>query len=326
MLLSTNRKRGTDSLLDSIDNYKLTLGSMCALAHVLEKRYSAESRIAPKMHTSHHSKTGAASPVTPDMLSQGQDIDLIVEVKRSLPSSDGGRNAVLAQITRYDSDLTGWKRIPRTHDIMLMTHMSKSSEWADFLDESLKQKKASFARKVSVVEYVRDSERVTYFILKNAWGETSNATLNAHLHKGVVVKGEEAVRKMGVIQFSDSKPDIVYTISILWGHIFPALITKDEHVSTRGRQAIDLKVDLTAIMSKTRKSLGSFFYPPRQPWIAEALDMLVKMKMAERHPDGQFLVHYKSVRGDIICFFAKKLTKINMLHDQRKSGDVRDYF
>ena len=43
--MSTGRERAAeDAILDDIDNYKLTLSSMCALAYVLEKRYDAESQ------------------------------------------------------------------------------------------------------------------------------------------------------------------------------------------------------------------------------------------------------------------------------------------
>ena len=50
------------AILDGIDNYKMTLGSMCALAHVLEKYYGAESRIAPAMYPSRRGGIRAAGP------------------------------------------------------------------------------------------------------------------------------------------------------------------------------------------------------------------------------------------------------------------------
>ena len=242
--MSTGREcAAEDVILDDIDNYKLTLSSMCALAYVLEKHYGAESQIAPVMRPSPRNGAQAADHVTPDMLSQGRGVDLVVEVKRSLPNNEGGRNAVLNQIAKYDDELTGWKRSPQTHGIVLMTHMSKSAQWSDFFDETLKRKRATFDRKVSVVEYVRDSERETYFILKKVWGETGNALLDKHLHNAIVIKGEEIIKKMSIVQFCDSKPDVAYTMSILWGRVFPALITKDKHMSTRGKKAVDHVVD-----------------------------------------------------------------------------------
>lgn len=156
--MSTGREcAAEDVILDDIDNYQLTLSSMCALAYVLEKHYGAESQIAPVMRPSPRNGAQMADHVTPDMLSQGRGVDLVVEVKRSLPNNEGGRNAVLNQIAKYDDELTGWKRSPQTHGIVLMTHMSKSAQWSDFFDETLKRKRATFDRKVSVVEYVRDS-------------------------------------------------------------------------------------------------------------------------------------------------------------------------
>lgn len=138
---------------------------MCAFAQALEKHCGAESRIAPAMRPSRRGRGLAGGAVTPDMLSQGRGIDLVIEVKRSLPGGGGGRAAALGQLGRYDDDPDGWRRNPPTHDIVPMTHMSKSAQWADFLKDALKRKKASFNRKVSVVEYVRDSERATYMIL-----------------------------------------------------------------------------------------------------------------------------------------------------------------
>lgn len=356
--MSSNRA-DEDAILDVIDNYKMTLGSMCALAHVLEMHYGAESWIAPAVRPSPRDNTQAADPVTPDMLSQGQDVNLVVEVKRSLPNNEGGRDAFLDQIKKYDQDLTGWKWTPQTHDIVLMTHMSKSSQWADFLDESLKEKKISFRRKMVVVEYVRDSERKTYFILKRVWGKTSNAVLNKHLHNSIVLSGEEIIKKISVVRFCDSKPDVAYTLSILWDQVFPALITRDEHLSTMGRKVLDLVVDRSTIMNKLRKPSGPFYYPPRQQWISEALDALIKLKMAKQISDGRFLVHYRSIRDDLVRFFVKKIAKASVekgrrsdygtrqrqgkihsrhrgnrkpksrtgsVRDQTQGGDIRDYF
>ena len=109
---------------------------MCALAHVLEKHYGAESEIAPLMRPGPRGRDLAADPVTPDMPSQGQNVDLVVEIKRSLPNNEGGRAAFLRQIRKHDDDLAGWVRAPRSHDIMQMVHMSKSSQWADFLGDA----------------------------------------------------------------------------------------------------------------------------------------------------------------------------------------------
>ena len=319
--MSTNSDRtDEDAILDGIDNYKMTLGSMCALAHVLEKHYGAESWIAPAMRPIPRDGITASDPVTPDMLSQGRGINLVVEVKRSLPSGRRGRNAVLGQITKYDGDLAGWKWTPQTHGIILMTHMSKSSQWADFLAESLKRKRISLGKKLAVVEYVCDSERETYFILKMVWGETGNATLNKHLHNSIVVKWKEIIKKISVVRFCDSKPDVAYTLSILWGQVFPALITRDRYLSTTGQKAINYTVDLAKIMGSLRESQGPFFYPPKQQWVYEALDTCVRLKMARRLSGGRFLIYYRPIGGDLVTFFVKKLAKASVVKDRPTSS------
>ena len=340
--MSTSESRTAEGrTLDSIDNYKMTLGSMCALAHVLERHYGAESHIAPTMYPSPRNKIQTTDSVTPDMMSQGRNVNLVVELKRSLPNNKSGRIDALNQIVKYDDNLTGWKKNPRIHDIMLMTHMSKSAHWADFLAEVQVGKKATFDRNISVVEYVRDSERETYFILKKVWGKTSNSALDKYLRYSIVVKAEQLIKKISVAKFCDSKPDVAYTMSILWNQIFPALITKDMHLTTRGRKAVDGTFELREIIDKTKESEGSFSYPPREAWITEALNALVGLKMAERRPDGRFLVHYKSVRGDLVEFFVKKLVKSTVRKKQGRKkqgrkkqgrkkqgqeGDIRDYF
>lgn len=324
MLLSTSDSRTDEvAILDSVDNYKMTLGSMCALAYVLKKHYSAESRIAPTMHAASRDGTRANSPVTPDMLSQGQGVNLIVEVKRSLPNNEGGQNASLDQITKYGRDLEGWKDIPQTHDLLLMTHMSKSSQWADFLAESLKRKKVPPGKNIAVVEYVRDSERETYFILKMVWGKTGNTTLNDYLHNAIVINGKEIIKMMSVAQFYDSKPNVAYTLSVLWGYVFPTLITMDEHYSTKGRKSVDLMVDLDKIMDKLKETSEPFFYPPRQPWISEALHILVKLKMAKHISNNKFIVYYKSIRCDLVKFFAKKIVKAGITNGLPSSSKVK---
>ncbi len=327
---STNESRtAEDRTLDSIDNYKTTLGAMCALAHVLERHYGAESRIAPVMHPSPRNRIQATDPVTPDMVSEGKDVDLVVEVKRSLPNNKSGQIDALNQIRKYDDDFAGWKRNTTAHDIMLMVHTSKSSRWVVFLGKKQSEKKASFDRKVTIVEYMRSSERETYFQLKRVWGKTSNAVLNRHLYNGIIVKSEQIIKMISVAKFCDSKPDIAYTMSILWNYIFSSLIAKDKHLSTKGRKAVDHMFDLKEIMDKLRDAEGPFSYPPKQAWISEALNAFVILKMAERHSGDRFLVHYKSIRGDLVEFFVKKLAKsaVRKRQDRNKQdrmGDIRD--
>ena len=308
-MTTSSRRRAENAILDRIDNYRSTLGSMCAFAHVGDKYYGSMSRISPVMRPSPRNKIQAIDPITPDMVVEGGGVALVVEAKRSLPGNEAGRAAALRQIMKYDDDLAGWSRRPTTHDVVVIAHISKSTQWADFLGDAVKQNKSLFDRNVSVIEYVRDSERDTYFVLKKVWGKTSNAELDEHLRIGIVVKGREIVKKTTLARFCDSKPDVGYTMTILWNQIFPVLIAKDEHVATKGKKVIDLAVDLAEIMAKARELAGSFSYPPRQAWVAEALDALVGLKMAERLPDGRFLVHYKPIHGDLVKFFVRKLVK-----------------
>lgn len=298
------------AILDGIDNYTQTLESMCALAHVLEKHYGAESRIAPAMRPGPRSRNRAAGPVRPDMLSQGRGVNLVIEAKRSLPGSEGGRASVLDQIARYDDDLAGWMRNPPTHDIVLMTHMSKSVRWADFLDDALKEKRASFDRKVSVVEYVREAVRTAYMILRNEWGETSNAGLNKHLHNGIVVRGQDYVKRLNDARFSDSKPHVAYTMSILWEDVFLPLAARGGHRVAEEHSAGGPAVDLAEIMGAMRRPSAPFSCAPRQPWVAEALDALVGMKIVRRRPDGRFLVHGKPAGDDNLRFFVRELSRV----------------
>ena len=308
-MTTKSRSQPEDAILVGIDNYRSTLGSMCAFAHVLEKYYGSKSRISPVMRPSHRNKIQAADPVTPDMVAEGGSVALVVEAKQSLPGSEAGRAAALRQIMKYDDDLAGWKRRPATHGVALITHISKSTLWADFLSDAVKQNKSLFDRNVSVIEYVRDSEYKTYFVLKKVWGKTGNPKLDKHLRNGIVVKGRDIVKKTTLARFCDSKPDVGYTMTILWNQIFPVLIAKDEHLTTRGRRAIDHALSLAEVMAKARELAGSFSCPPRQAWVAEALDALVGLKMAERLSDGRFLVHYRSIRGDLVRFFVRNLAK-----------------
>lgn len=324
--MNTSRTNAAEyAILDDINNYIQTLGSMCALAHVLEEHYGAVSRIAPAMRPGPGRKTQESDPVTPDMVSQGRGIDIIIEVKRSLPSSEGGRAAVMDQITKYCGDLAGWKRAPDSHDVMLMTHISKSTMWADFLDEELKNKGPSLGSKVSVIEYVRDSERETYFIVKKVWGETSNPRLNKHLRNGIVVKGEHLIKKLSDVQFCDSKPNVAYTMSILWDQILPALIARGMDPSGKKGAAVDRAVDLAEVMAKAREATSPFRYPPRQAWVEEALDALVRLKMAKRISDGRFLIHYKSIRSDLVKFFVRNLAKSRTRKRKKKRSGRRKH-
>ena len=117
-----------EKLLNKMDNYRQTVGAIVALSHTLIRYYAADVRVGHPLKPSSQNRIQNKDYVTPDIVSQGNDLNLIGEVKKSFPSDKTRWLQNIKQVEKYDDEFTNWiNRDVKTHDVMLLTHYSPSA-------------------------------------------------------------------------------------------------------------------------------------------------------------------------------------------------------
>ena len=316
----SNQEDKIERILDKIDNYKQTVGVIGALGLTLVRHYDAKFRIGHKLHPSSQNRIQAKDPVTPDIVAQGKNIALIGEVKKSFPQDHKRWLADIKQIEKYDDILNNWLESDvKNHDVMLLIHMSRSVSFKKFLISKIQKKQVVFTHPLSIVEFVRNSERNTFFALRKIWGQLTNKTLDKYLSTDPInVRADEIVVELSTHWFYDSEPEPAYTMSILWDKIFPNKISPEMYRKAGSKKKPEITITINEILNECKtffSSPNSSF--PRKSWINKAMDELVKLKRAKKIDDGVYKVFYQRINPDPLKIFVKELLG--------KNEDIRNY-
>jgi hypothetical protein len=309
-----------EKLLDEMDNYRQTVGAILALGTILIRYYDATFRVGRKLNPSPQNRVQNHDEITPDILAQGKELNLIGEVKKSFPQEEDWWLKDLKQIEKYDDDLTNWVNDNvKTHDLMLLTHLSRSVQFKDFVEKKLQEKAVIFERPLSIVEFVRNSERHTFWTLRKAWGNISNNTLNKYLTESINLRADNIVSELSSVWFYDSEPEVPYTMSLIWGKIFPDKATMEKFREAGGKKIIELIFTIDEIVEKCKQYFSmpdSSF--PQKAWIIKVMDGFVKLKRAKNISGETYTVYYHKIGTDMLETFAKEWIET--------SGDIRKYF
>lgn len=113
----SNSPRMADRILHDCDLYKQTTGILAALVHILEGRHAATVDIGRQVR-SHADDGSGCGFVTPDLVAQGPNLNMVGEVKAAFSHKAHGK--ILAQLKKYDGRLEGWmiKDVP-SHDLVV---------------------------------------------------------------------------------------------------------------------------------------------------------------------------------------------------------------
>jgi hypothetical protein len=317
--MSEQQDKQVEKLLNAIDNYRQTVGAIVAFGVILVQYYKADFRIGHRLRPSPKNRIQAQDDITPDIVSQGNNLNLIGEVKKSFPRDQALWLGYLKQVEKYDDELSNWIRNDVTiHDLMLITHLSRSVQLRDFIEQKLAGNEITFTRPLSVIEFVRSSERNTFWTLRKLWGNISNQELNRYLTQAIQVNANNIVIQLSSVWFYDSEPEVPYTMSIIWDKIFPEKATPEKFRAAGGRRIIDLTFTVDEILEKCRRffsSPNSCF--PRKSWITKAMDGFVKLKRAKKIASETYNVSYHKIGTDSLEIFAREWI--------RKSEDITQY-
>lgn len=309
----------TDSILDAIDNYHQTIGSIIAFSNILSYNYGFKNIIGKKIKTSANNIVQASTYVTPDLISKNGNRGIISEVKKSFPTDPALWEQEIKQVKKYDDNLTGWLNQNDTvelHDIVLLTHHSRSNALLTFLADLIRDNKIRFERKLSILEFVRSTERQTFFNIKKVWGEMTDSDMSSRLDNCIPVNLKHILKSISKTKFYDSEPHVVHTMSILWEiHISKKPTDEERRGCARTNRTLLLNINVDEAHVDLKEKAGpSQGLPlqteiPKREWIVKALDKFVGFGYGEKVDEDNYRIHFRNYKNmeDFISFFAEKI-------------------
>ena len=305
----SNSPRMVDRILHDCDLYKQTTGILAALVHILEGQHAATVDIGRQVR-SYADDGSDCGFVTPDLMAQGPNLNMVGEVKATFSHKAHGK--ILAQLKKYDGRLGGWmiKDVP-SHDLVVLTPIKNSVALSDYLNSKINDSGVIFRSPLSVAEFTRTDNDTVEFFLRIAWGRMTNPGLAASMRTGISVPAQEIVDRMSTFWFYDSEPPLAYTMAFLWEKIFPYKLDPNTFAAS-GRKKVKLEVTVHQILLGLDK-ISTNMPKPKDKWITKALDELVSMGMAKRHGDSSYTIRYYKLPGkQPLRTFAEKYARAHL--------------
>jgi|SRR3989338_1861240 len=296
--------------LEDADNYEQSLNATLALLHLY--KFDDSSKSIDSSIKAWFGKKMKPSDVTPDLLIQlNSERGVIGELKRSFPKNNKEGKDLweeeFKQLKEYDKDLEGWetesKKI-KGQDLILLTSQKLGVSVSDYIDgKNLSFN--SFSKNFSVWQFNPTAGIKQAVFLQKIKGEITdfkNVT-NQRMRSGVPIALEYILSSgLSKVKFIDYKPNVVYLMSILWDFVFSTLPTEEDWRNTRESKGgklveIPIKIEEIATILNKNFTLDGQNGIIKNDWIKEALENLVKLKLAKKSKLG----------SDYIIKFRKKI-------------------
>lgn len=326
------------ALRDEIKDYQQTVNAIIAFAAFIvydgkSRRPDSEFGLGRRMTTSPHNPVNPSTDITPDLVAQkSADYGIIAEAKKSLSLNESEWTVHVKRLRKYDDALEGWwtddEKIKRSNAIMLIHH-ARSRRFSRFLEQRKSSDPGAVGSATCVVEFIQSDETVTYFSFRTEQGIVDDTELKVPLDDGIQVPLEKVLESFPSVQYYDAKPPLPLLLTHLWTGVFSSMIESGEYDERTG--STQIPVSVSDITGELQKAFGSGIFHqdsrsaefPRQKWVREAFERLVKHKLAIVHPNGgdRYFVLYKPIRGDVCERFIRLEMKLerSAAKEQRKA-------
>ena len=309
-----------------------------ALALVNEVRWDEASRqlrdevlheIGRRMTTSQQNAVTPNVEVTPDCVIQ-TDLrnGLIAETKLSLPRDDSNWDEDIQQLVKYDDDLIGWWTTDEKielHDIVALIPLSRAVQFADKIEKAIADGELSFERNLAIVGFFKQSSVREFITLKREWGKLSDAGLDRRLRLSRLIRMDHLIFGYRDRKFIDHKPPMAYLLQIIWDYLF------SRYASDANRDEANKWILIETTVGQVTKDLQEFYgYKsagtrspeiPRYSWVREALDALVKFKIADRGAkQDAYRVKYKRSNRDTLKKFGRLVAKLQTVRSSQSAS------
>ncbi len=305
-----------------VDNYEQTIGALLSMAQHIKHEYSVDSWFGRKFRTSSSNTVSRDTDVTPDISAQVDDsYGLVIEAKKNFSRADDYEDGI-TQAKKYDDSLKGWETntgFITSHDIALLTHQLRGVT----LEERLNARIAEFSpdRRVVIIEFTRDDEVNTSFLIRRRTTGFRNSAIDTKLKVGFGVKLEYLIPLgFSEIKFYDAEPPIAYTLQKIWDNVFSDIPDEETYRAAGGKKRIEIDVGLDKLCAKLRdfapKQNGVRLPQiPKKEWVERAMKMLIEIKLAKHKRDAtnhivpeEYVVFYRKFKkgnGSLDVFIPK---------------------
>lgn len=297
-----------DDVLSEIDDYEQTVGAIIALGHIIIYDLKGKFKIGHKLTTTVNNRVTKNIPITPDIVGQNEEYNLVGEVRKDLPMDQSLWLKEIKQVEKYDDELTGWPfKNAKNHDLVLLTHHLRSATLTEFIQERIGNKELTFNRLLAVVEFVRNRERRLFWDLKKVHGTFSNPQLEMMLKRGVGVPGAKIVQQLSSLKFYDAEPHVVYTMSLIWDHVLPEKATVERFREAGGKKTVEIQFTIDEIITSLRK----YFAPPdsafpKRDWVFHAMSTFEQLGYARKEEEKYTIQYHRTVKGRVLQDFAEQ--------------------
>lgn len=316
-------------ILEDIDDYESTLQTIVALTSIFEHDFAAQSIQGKKMMTSNSNVISPNTEVTPDLVTEVKDptskdvYGVLSELKVDLPKNKDYWMNYAEQLKKYDDDLTGWKSKIKTHDLTFVSNPLRTYDFFEYLNSTAVTSKYKFDRNVIVVQSSRMQQNDTFMLIKKESGTFSLQYLDKMLARGLGVPQIKILPIVNNMKFYDSKPTLIYTMMIIWDHIFKTYLNINQLRELERKRIIDVTVKIDDILTKLSR------YAPhtnknciRKDWIIEAMDAFSDLGLAKSMITGTYDVKIIIHSGDTRDWLIEKFQEL----ENKKSQKLDKYF
>jgi len=233
-----------------IDNYEFACNNVVVFEKLFLDAISAKTHQGRKLRTSTNNKISPDTDVTPDLVFEEKNnsdgYKAVNEIKAWFPKDKKYWYDIAEQLKKYDDNLTNWEFGNNSnHDIMLTTDPQFTNKFKDYVAQLGLEEKIKIDRNLIIMESFRKERAFHSIFVRKHSGNINNTILNKQFTDGVDVPMHNVVNDLEKIKFYDSKPPDVYTMLIMWDHIFSKYIVsrkKREDLNQNKIVEIELKV------------------------------------------------------------------------------------
>lgn len=307
---------------DRVNDYAQTVNAILAFAAFVvhdgeSQRPNSEFGFGRRMTTSLINPKSPSTNVTPDLVAQKSvKYGVVAEAKKSLAKNQSNWIVHVEQLRKYDDDLEGWwtedEKISHSDAVMLI-HQSRGRQFVRFLENQKDTVPDSVGPNTCVVEFNESEETLAYYFFRLEFGSIPDVELGERLDIGVEVPLDKLRMSFPNIQYYDAEPPMPLLLTHLWTNVFPAMREHGEYddktKSTKIKASVaDLSAELQrAFGSKALRQDDRSGEFPKQRWVREAFERLVKYRLAtpSSGEDERYIIYYRSFRDDVLDRFVK---------------------
>lgn len=263
------------------------------------------------------SSVPAEPDVTPDLVAQrSATYGVVAEAKKSLGMDQTHWIKCIEQAAKYRQPLTGWftpSASIDSHDSVVLIHQSRSRALAQYVDRLVAEKKI-VEPDIALVEFNQTEETASYYFFRLERGAISDVELNKSLELGKQVPLAGVLKSFPNVRYYDAPAPVPLLLSHLWTDFFPILAAEAEwDEKSRSRR---VRVSVAKVTEELQLAYGSTALHqddrsvrfPKPTWVREALERLVKFKLAKRVDEAnndEYDVYHRNLKKDVREYFCQ---------------------